>query len=141
MVNQIKRFTNKLSDNQKKLVNQILRFFVVGCIATLIDFIFLYIFKELCNWHVILANTLSFTISVIYNYLASVKWVFNVNKKNSKKRNFILFILFSVIGLLINDFIMWIAVDKINIYYLVSKVIATAIVMVYNFVTRKLFLE
>ena len=51
--------------------------------------------------------TLSFSISVIFNYIASVIWVFDVNKKHSKVRNFILFVIFSVIGLGINQLIMW----------------------------------
>ena len=57
------------------------------------------------------------------------------------EKNFIIFIIFSVLGLLLNDLIMHISIDKFNIYYMLSKIIATAIVMIFNFVTRKLFLE
>ena len=131
----------KLSDRMENLFIQIFKFGIVGVIATIIDFAFLYIFKEFCNLPVIVSNTLSFCISVVYNYWASVKWVFNVNKEKSSRRNFILFIVFSVIGLLLNDLIMHIATDKMNIYYMLAKIIATAIVMIFNFVTRKLFLE
>ena len=34
-----------------------------------------------------------------------------------------------------------ISLDKLNIYYMLAKVIATMVVMVFNFVTRKMFLE
>ena len=68
-------------------------------------------------------------------------FVFDVNKNKSKRRNFVLFIIFSVIGLILNDIIVWFVSDKLSIYYLVSKVIATVIVMVFNFITRKKFLE
>lgn len=37
--------------------------------------------------------------------------------------------------------IMWISVDGIEISYVLSKVGATGIVMVYNFITKKIFLE
>ena len=53
----------------------------------------------------------------------------------------IIFIIFSVIGLLLNDLIMWVSTDILSIYYLLAKIIATLIVMVFNFITRKLFLE
>ena len=124
-----------------KLVNKIIRFSIVGGIATIIDFVFLYIFKEFLNIDVILANTLSFIISVTYNYIASITWVFDTNKNKNKKIQFILFIIFSIVGLIINNIILYILTDKLNIYYLISKVVATLIVMIFNFITRKKFIE
>ena len=47
----------------------------------------------------------------------------------------------SIIGLGINSLIMYISVDFINLDAKLSKVIATGIVMVYNFITRKIFIE
>ena len=124
-----------------KLINKIIRFSIVGGIATIIDFVCLYIFKEFLNFNVILANTLSFIISVTYNYIASITWVFDTNKNKNKKIQFILFIIFSIVGLIINNIILYILTDKLNIYYLISKVVATLTVMIFNFVTRKKFLE
>ena len=124
-----------------KLVNKIIKFSIVGGIATIIDFACLYIFKEFLNFNIIFANTLSFIISVTYNYIASITWVFDVNKNKNKNVQLILFIVFSVVGLIINNVILYILTDKLNIYYLISKVIATIIVMIFNFVTRKIFLE
>ena len=124
-----------------KLLNKIIKFSIVGGIATIIDFVFLYIFKEFLNFNVILANTLSFIISVTYNYIASITWVFDTNKNKNKKIQFILFIIFSIVGLIINNIILYILTDKLNIYYLISKAVATLIVMIFNFITRKKFLE
>ena len=120
---------------------QIFKFVIVGGIATILDFLLIFIFKELFKLPVVLSNTMSFTISTIYNYIASVKWVFDVDKSKNKSNTFITFIIFSMIGLLLNDLIIWIIADKFNIYYLIGKIIATAQVMVFNFITRKLFLE
>lgn len=124
-----------------KLINKIIKFSIVGGIATIIDFICLYIFKEYLNIDVILANTLSFIISVIYNYIASITLVFDINKNKNKKLKFVLFIIFSVIGLIINNTLIYILTSNLNIYYLLSKVIATLIVMIFNFITRKKLLE
>ena len=131
----------KFNDKTRKLLIQIFKFTIVGGIATVIDFVFLYIFREFCHFPVLVSNTLSFCISVIYNYIASVKWVFDVNKDKNAKKQFIIFTIFSVLGLLLNNLIMWITVEFLSIYYLLAKIIATAIVMVFNFVTRKIFLE
>ncbi len=131
----------KVNKNIENLIIQIFKFGIVGGTAFIIDFVCLYIFKEIVHLPLLVANTLSFTVSVIYNYIASVKWVFDVNNEKSKKKQFIIFIIFSVIGLIINDIIMLIGEDFLHIYYLIVKIIATAIVMVFNFITRKMFLE
>ncbi len=131
----------KEEKNFTTLMQQIFKFGIVGVIATVIDFACIYVLKEFLNLPVILSNTLSFCIATIYNYWASIHWVFNVNKEKNPKKNFILFILFSVIGLLLNDLIVWYTIDMFHIYYLLGKVIATGIVMIFNFITRKIFLE
>ena len=136
-----KFFHLKFKPKTRKLLIQIFKFAIVGGTAFVIDFVFLYIFREFCHFPVLISNTLSFCISVIYNYIASVKWVFDVNKEKDAKKQFVIFIVFSVIGLILNNVIMWITVDFLSIYYLLAKIIATIIVMIFNFVTRKIFLE
>lgn len=131
----------KLSDNNRHLLTQIVNFVFVGFVATVIDFVFLYIFRDICKLPLLVSNTLSFCISVVYNYIASVTFVFDVDKNKSKKKSFILFIIFSVIGLVLNDIIIYVVTEVVGIYYMLSKVIATLFVMIFNFVTRKKFLE
>lgn len=130
---------NKLKNN--KLFQQIFKFGVVGGIAFVIDYGIMVISKELLGFSILLSAGLGFTISIIFNYIASVKWVFNVNKDKNEKKNFILFMIFSVIGLILTELIMFVGTNIINISYLIVKIAATAIVMVFNFITRKLFLE
>lgn len=125
----------------KNLLIQIFKFVIVGFIATIIDFIFLYIFKDLVGFSLLISNTLSFVISVVYNYIASIIFVFNVAKNKNGKKIFIKFIIFSIIGLGISNFLLKIFVTTFNVYYLIAKVLATIVVMVFNFVTRKKFLE
>ena len=125
---------------EKNLVKQILRFTVVGGFAFLIDYGILYILTEFIGIHYLVSSIISFTISVIFNYIMSIKWVFNVTKKQGIE-DFIKFVILSVIGLGINELIMYIMVDIINIHYMISKLFATGIVMIYNFITRKIFIE
>lgn len=127
--------------SQSKLFQQIFKFGIVGGIAFIIDYGIMVISKELLGFSILLSAGLGFTISVIFNYIASVKWVFNVNKDINEKKNFILFMIFSVIGLILTELIMFVGTNIINISYLIVKIAATAIVMFFNFITRKLFLE
>lgn len=125
----------------RKLLLQIFKFLFVGGLAFVIDYVSLIICKEIFHLSTLLSSGIAFTISVIVNYILSVKWVFDVDKSKSKKQNFIVFIIFSIIGLVITEIIMYLGSDILKISYLIVKIIATAIVMVFNFVTRKLFLE
>lgn len=125
----------------KELMKQIIRFSVVGGSAFLIDYGLLYFLTEFAGINYLISSCISFSISVVYNYVFSIFWVFDVQRKGNKTKEFLVFFILSVIGLGINTFIMWGMVDKLTIHYLISKLAATAVVMVYNFITRKLFLE
>lgn len=125
---------------EQKIIKQILKFGVVGGLAFVIDYALLYLLTEFLNIHYLVSSIISFSVSVIFNYILSIKWVFDVNKKQDVKE-FIIFIVLSIIGLVINSLIMYIMVDLMNVYYMVSKIVATAVVMVYNFITRKIFIE
>lgn len=137
----LKLFHIKLNEKSKKLLLQMFKFLVVGGLAFVIDYLTLIICKEVFHINVLISAAIAFTVSVVVNYILSVKWVFDVGKNKSENRNFIIFIIFSVIGLGLTELIMWFGVDIIKISYLIVKIMATAIVMIFNFVTRKLFLE
>lgn len=123
------------------LMQQIIRFAVVGGSAFVIDYGIMIFLTEVFGVNYLISSGISFTVSVIFNYVLSVKWVFNVTDERSKTQDFAVFIILSVIGLGINQVIMWLAVDILGIFYMLSKIGATGVVMVYNFVTRKIFLE
>ena len=123
-----------------KLIKQILKFGVVGGIAFIIDYALLYVLTEYLHIYVLYSSVISYSVSVVFNYICSIKWVFETGKKQTLKE-FIIFIILSVIGLGINQLIMHLGINVLNIYYMIVKIFATMIVMVYNFITRKLFIE
>ena len=126
----------------KNLFSQLIKFGLVGGISFLIDYGIMVFLTEVFKIPSLISAAISFTVSVIFNYIASVKWVFDVDKeKNSKTKELAVFILLSVVGLGINELIMWIMDKEFGIYYMISKIVATIVVMCYNFITRKLFLE
>ena len=124
----------------KKLIAQIMKFGIVGFIAFLIDYSVFYILTDWLGINYLISSIISFIVSVIFNYILSIKWVFDVNKKQTIK-DIILFIVLSSIGLLINALLMWVSVDILKIHHLIAKLIPTFVVMIWNFVTRKIFIE
>ncbi len=146
----------------KKLIEQIMRFGVVGVICFLIDWLIgLAIVKigvaslgdETFSMFSQIGSTCGFIISVVVNYILSFKFVFERKEDLNRKAEFVIFVVLSVIGLGINQLIiylctvplynsvMWFHQFSYGLLYTAAKVLATAIVMVYNFVTRKIFLE
>lgn len=125
----------------KKLIAQLMKFGVVGVIAFIIDYGLMVLLTEVFGIDYLVSATVSFTVSVIFNYIASMRYVFRHREGMSKRREFIIFVTLSVLGLLINDLIMWVGTGLWGISYLITKIAATVIVMVWNFVTRKRFLD
>ena len=101
----------------KKLAVQLIKFGGVGFTCFAIDYGVLFLLTDLCGVNVFLSAAAAFSVSVIVNYILSVKFVFDPNPEHSKKRDFILFILFSVIGLGLTELIMKIGVDYMLINY------------------------
>jgi len=138
----------------KKLIEQILKFGVVGFLCFLIDFGITTGFTNVFGVHYLISKFLGFVISAIVNYILSIKFVFTQKKEMDKKKEFTVFLILSAFGLLINEVVMYACLDGAYVHsellqarisrelmVSVSSIIATGIVMVYNFISRKLFLE
>jgi len=125
----------------KKIIAQFMKFGIVGAIAFVIDYGLLAFCTEVLQINYLASATIGFTVSVVFNYLASMRYVFSHKEDMSRRREFVIFVILSVIGLIINNAIMWAGVEAIGWHYLIVKFFATAVVMVWNFVTRKLFLD
>jgi len=127
--------------DMKKLFAQFIKFGVVGAIATVIDFALLIFLTEVFKLNYLISATIAFSVAVIFNYVASMRYVFTHRENLSRRKEFIIFVVLSVIGLLINNACMWLGVEIFSIDYRITKILATVIVTTWNFITRKIFLD
>lgn len=125
----------------KKLIAQFMKFGVVGVIAFVIDYGLMVLLTEAFGVNYLISATISFTVSVVFNYVASMRYVFRHKEGMSRRREFVIFVVLSVIGLGINNALMWLGTGVLGISYLITKLFATVVVMLWNFVTRKKFLD
>lgn len=138
----------------KKLMEQIMKFGIVGVLSFGIDFGVYSILVYFTPVPLLVANFFGFTISVIFNYIMSMKYVFQRNEDMDRKKEFIIFVILSLIGLGLNELLVWLFVEysyqniaviaemfSYNMMKMIGKILATGIVMVYNFISRKIFLE
>lgn len=124
-----------------KIVQQFMKFGVVGVIAFVIDYGLMVFLTEVFGINYLISATISFCVSTVFNYFASMRYVFRHKEGMSRHREFVIFVALSVVGLLLNNLCMWAGVELLHIHYMITKIGATAIVSVFNFVTRKIFLD
>ena len=126
----------------KKLINQFLKFGVVGVIAAIIDFGVMILLHEVFGVNPVAAAAVSYVVSLIFNYWASMRYVFVHREDLSRSREFIIFIILSTIGFGLNELVMWAGTASLgDEWYVVVKVVATAAVALWNFFSRKKWLD
>lgn len=125
----------------KKIVRQFCRFSVVGVVAFLIDYGLLFVFTDMLYMHYLLSSMLSFSVATTFNYVYSTKYVFECKEEQNKAGQFTVFLLLSACGLLLNSMLMKTLVENMEIHYMYAKLFSAVVVSIWNFASRKIFLE
>ncbi len=134
---------------------EIFRFAIVGLVAAVFDFLTCYVvqfiaFKNNTSSYVTIVSTAcGFVIGVFINYLMSTYMVYKASKSGFSKsfKGIVFFVFLSIVGMVIGMLIQTFLYDylfakkQILLFsYPVDFVIRTLIVMVYNYVSRKLLI-
>ena len=138
---------------------EILRFLIVGGLATVVDFfmmgITLYVFDSSLYPHFyniffgggeptltakLVGTGVGFLFGLLANYLLSIFFVFNEKGRSKTVKGFIVFTILSAIGLIIHEVGMYLLSDRLSMNEWIAKIVLTIVVLVYNYVTRKIFI-
>ena len=119
---------------------QLFRYGFVGGIAFLVDYGTLFCLTHYAGVPYLWSAAGAFLLGLITNYLISISWVFQHSGKMQIWQEFLFFAFIGVIGLGLNELIMYIGTDLIHLHYMISKLISTAIVFFWNFFARKFIL-
>jgi putative flippase GtrA len=127
---------------QPRTIRQLIKFGLVGAIGSVVDFTVLIVLKEGLLFNLYVANTFSFSAAVFSNFLWNSIWTFRGTFRGRKRHRFIPFLLVSIMGLGINQFILYLTheatgLDNFQYGYLLAKVVATIVVMIWNFIANK----
>lgn len=114
---------------------QFIRFAAAGLTATSIQYILLIYLVEACRIDYIVSSTLSYFFSAVSNYLINCLFTFKSTAKRHKSA--FKFFSVSVFGLIINGFIMSILINILNIKYLISQILVTSVILLFNFIFVK----
>jgi len=140
MLNLKNKFHHLFIQNNNQFFVQFVRYFFTGGLAFLVDFGMLVFLTEICGFYYIFSNTISFTLGLLISYTITIFWVFTKSKFSNRKLEFAFFAVIGIIGLVLTNVLLWCCTHVFGIYYLLSKIIATGIVYIWNFLAKKYWL-
>lgn len=119
---------------------QFFRYVFVGGIATVVDWGILFLLTDFARIHHLISAVIAFTGGLITNFFLSRLLVFKANEARvNAVMEFLSYTLIGIIGLGITELILFLLTDCGQLHYMLSKVIATVIVLAWNYIARKLF--
>lgn len=135
-----------LSDtSSNKEIERFSRFLAVGAVGTLLDFSLLTLLK-LAGLPTLLANSLSFTAGLVNNFTWNRLWTFGDAIQPDWRRQLVQFTAVSLVGLALNNLIV-LSLEGIfgtilgqpDWGYLPAKVIATGVVVFWNYFANRMW--
>jgi putative flippase GtrA len=129
-----------VTGRQREALVQLAKSMAVSLLAFAVDFGLLALLTEAAGMHYLLSAGISFTAGTTVSYLLSVRWVFASRRFSSRAAEYGLFVAVGLVGLGLNEALLWVLTEPLSIYYLASKVIAAALIFNWNFWARKLLL-
>lgn len=119
------------------LFKQFTKYFGVALIGYAVDFGSLIVLKEVLHFYYLFAASSGFVLGLIVTYILSNKYVFGKSKFKSKYVEFGFFAAVGLVGLGLLNLFMWIMTGLFLVNYIVSKIIATVFVYLWNFFARR----
>jgi putative flippase GtrA len=122
-------------------VKYFVKFCVVGATGAFVDFGSLTVLYKVAHLPLALAIAIAFGAAVANNYTWNILWTYN-HQDHSDQHHITLskFLLVSLVGLAINETIVNLMTHVLNeSYWLIAKLIATVIVLFWNFVANRIW--
>lgn len=109
-----------------------LKFGVVGFSGVFVDFGVTWLCREKLRLNQYVANSIGFLCAVVSNYTLNRVWTFQ-SQDPAVATQFSKFLLASLVGLALNNGIIYLLNERLRLNFYVAKLIATAVVTVWNF--------
>lgn len=120
------------------IISRFVRFGIVGASGMVVDFGVTWLCKEKLHWNKYLSNSLGFILAATNNYFWNRLWTFQ-SESVEIVREYSTFVLIALVGLGLNNLIIWLLHEKARLNFYLSKLIAIGCVMVWNFSMNYLF--
>jgi len=109
-----------------------LKFGVVGFSGVFVDFGVTWLCREKLRLNQYVANSIGFLCAVVSNYTLNRIWTFQ-SQDPAVATQFSKFLLASLVGLALNNGIIYLLNERLGVKFYTSKLIATGVVTLWNF--------
>ena len=124
--------------HNQTLIERFLKFCLVGGSGVVVDFGITYLAKEFLKLNKYVANSLGFICAATSNYILNRTWTFGSSDPDIAMQ-YLRFFGFSLIGLAINNLVIYLLHGRVKWNFYVVKLIATCIVTFWNFSMNYIF--
>lgn len=122
----------------KIVILKFIKYCVVGFSGMIVDFAATWILKEKVKINKYVANTCGFILSATSNYILNRIWTFE-SQNEKVATEYFSFLIISIVGLGLNNLILWLLTDKLKMNFYLSKLLAIGVITLWNFVMNFLF--
>ncbi len=119
------------------MLAQFLRFLMVGGTATLIHYGVLWLLHGGLGFDAVWSTAIGFALSSVFNFIASYRFTYRSNAPVAQA--LWRYAVVAGTGLLINTALFAFATTQLGIHYMLAQVLATGVVLVWNFVLGRMF--
>lgn len=124
-------------DSCISVYTQFLRFAAVGAIGTGFHYMALFLLVEYFHTGAVLASSAGFVLGAVINYFLNYRFTFASEKLHGETLP--KFFLVAILGLPLNSGVMAFYTVVIPVHYLLAQLIATGIVLVWNFTANRIW--
>lgn len=121
---------------------QLVRYSISGGSSTVCDMLVLWLCTSVFGWHYQVGVFLGYITGLSITFTLSSFWIFTEHRLSNRFAELIGFALIGFLGMASTHLVMWLMTEVVmnEEYYMVSKVVAVAVVALQNFVLRKFIL-
>lgn len=120
---------------------QFFRYSLVGIMGISADYISLFFLTEIAGVYYLFSAALAFLVGLVINYLLGIKWVFNRRSLKNNLAEFGVYASLGIVGLIMNETIIWFFTEIFSFHYLISKTFYIVIYILIFFVRKKLLFK
>jgi len=120
---------------------QFLRYTLVGMLGLSADYASLLLLTEVVDIYYLVSAAFAFLVGLVIHYIFSIKWVFSRRKLNNGSLEFITYASLGMMGLVLNEVIIWFFTEIFAFHYLISKSFYIVIYIGIFFARKKLLFK